>query len=107
MVRRSVLTEMGSLDPVYAPAYYEETDLCARLWQRDLRVVYDPAIVVIHLEFGTSRNPDAPRAQMRRNRDVFVARHREWLAGSSRRMSPSPITAESHRRKPAAGVACW
>lgn len=80
MLPRTLLETFGGLDLDYAPAYYEETDLCVRVWKHGLRVVYDPGVVVIHLEFGSSRNPDAPRALMRRNRDVFLAKHRDWLA---------------------------
>ncbi len=80
MVPRALLRELGGLDPVFAPAYYEETDLCARIWQSGRRVVYDPAVTLVHLEYGSSRNPDAPRAQMLRNREIFVARNRAWLA---------------------------
>lgn len=81
MIPRAALDRVGLLDEEYAPAYYEEVDLCARLWQAGLRVVYDPAILVQHLEYGSSRNPDAPRALMRHNRNVFLARHGDWVAG--------------------------
>lgn len=80
MLSRLVLTDMGGLDLDFAPAYYEETDLCIRIWKRGLRVVYDPSVIIIHLEFGSSRNPDAPRALMRRNREVLLGKHRDWLA---------------------------
>jgi GT2 family glycosyltransferase len=79
MVPMALMRALDGLDPDYAPAYYEETDLCARIWKSGRRVVYDPSIVVVHLEFGSSRNPDAPRALMRRNRETFQAKHREWL----------------------------
>ncbi len=81
MLPRAVLTELGGLDTDYAPAYYEETDLCVRVWKSGRRVVYDPAVVIMHLEFGSARNPDAPRALMRRNREILVSKHRDWLGG--------------------------
>lgn len=80
MAPAEVVHAMGGLDVAYAPAYYEETDFCARLWQAGYRVVYDPAVVIVHLEYGSSRNPDAPRALMLRNREIFIARNRAWLA---------------------------
>lgn len=80
MLSRAALDAVGVLDEEYAPAYYEEVDLCARLWQAGYRVVYDPAIEVTHLEYGSSRNPDAPRALMRHNRALFRSRHAAWLA---------------------------
>ncbi len=100
LVRGDALRALGGLDTVYAPAYYEETDLCVRLWQAGLRVVYDPAVTIIHLEFGSSRNPDAPRAQMQRNRDIFLDRHRDWL---KTRQPPDPglaLRARSATRRP-------
>jgi len=83
MVRGTLMRELGGLDPAYAPAYCEEVDLCARMWQAGYRVVYDPGVVINHLEFGSSRNPDAPRALMRRNRDILVERQRVWLSGKT------------------------
>lgn len=80
MIPRARLSELGGLDMDFAPAYYEDTDLCVRVWKAGWRVVYDPAVVVVHLEYGSSRNPDAPRALMRRNREIFLAKHRDWLA---------------------------
>ena len=83
MMPTALIRELGGFDLDYAPAYYEETDLCARIWKSGKRVVYDPSVVIVHLEFGSSRNPDAPRALMRRNRETFLAKHREWLLGKT------------------------
>jgi GT2 family glycosyltransferase len=83
MVPTALMRELGGFDLDYAPAYYEEADLCARIWKSGRRVVYDPSVVIVHLEFGSSRNPDAPRALMRRNRETFLAKHREWLLGKT------------------------
>jgi GT2 family glycosyltransferase len=94
MLRRDLLTELGGLDTDYAPAYYEETDLCVRVWKAGLRVVYDPTVVIVHLEFGSARNPDAPRALMRRNREILVSKHRDWLAA---KMVPDAHTAVNGR----------
>lgn len=79
MVRRSAWLQLGGLDDGYAPAYYEDTDLCFRLREHGLRVVYDPLVVITHLEYGSARNPLAPVAQMRRNRARFARRHSQAL----------------------------
>jgi GT2 family glycosyltransferase len=100
MLPAPVLAELGGLDVDYAPAYYEETDLCVRVWKRGLRVVYDPAVVIIHLEFGSSRNPDAPRALMRRNRDIFVAKHRDWLGAKMLPNLRAAINGRTATRRP-------
>src|SRR6185437_5512934 len=45
------------------------------------RVVYDPAIVVHHLEHGSSLTSAAAQALIARGQAAFVARHTDWLAG--------------------------
>jgi GT2 family glycosyltransferase/tetratricopeptide (TPR) repeat protein len=80
MIRAPLWCALGGFDPRYAPAYYEDTDLCLRLRQAGHRVVYDPAILVGHLEWGSSTGPDAATERMRRNQSVFLARHRAALA---------------------------
>jgi GT2 family glycosyltransferase len=87
MVRRPLLMQLGGFDGDFSPAYYEDTDLCVRIWKSGHRVVYDPTVVIVHLEYGSSRNPDGPRALMRRNQDIFLAKHRDWLAS---KMLPDP-----------------
>ncbi|QSR84392.1 glycosyltransferase [Methylacidimicrobium sp. B4] len=76
----ALFREMGGLDEVFAPAYFEEADYCLRLWERGRRVLYEPEAVVLHWEFGSS---DAKSASglMERNRQLFVERHRSFLEG--------------------------
>ncbi len=49
-VRRRTIEEVGFLSPAYHPAYYEETELCARARAAGWRVVYAPGAVVEHQE---------------------------------------------------------
>ena len=84
---RALWQEMGGFDERYAPAYYEETDYCVRLWQRGRRVVYDPGATILHYEFGSStRSGEALRLQAA-NHAVFTSQHKRWLAGQ---FPPSP-----------------
>ncbi len=61
MFRRDVLKKVevdGSMfDPSYF-AYFEETDLCHRIWLAGKRVVYAPQSVVYHKMGGTSTGMD-------------------------------------------------
>lgn len=57
LVRRNLLEELGGFDPLYAPAYYEDTDLAFRIRDKGYRVVYQPQSVVIHFE-GKSNGTD-------------------------------------------------
>ena len=84
----ALFREMGGFDERFAPAYYEETDYCVRLWEGGRRVVYDPDAAIIHYEFGSSTtSADALRLQAV-NHAVFVARHEAWL---SRQFAASPL----------------
>lgn len=49
-VRRGFLEATGGFDPVFYPAYYEETDLCVEAWARGLRVAVEPRSVIVHHE---------------------------------------------------------
>ncbi|HEY8612576.1 MAG TPA: rhamnan synthesis F family protein, partial [Roseomonas sp.] len=73
--------KMGGFDERYAPAYYEETDYCLRLWESGRRVVFDPEAAVIHYEFGSSASSSDALALQAANRRIFVQQHREWLDG--------------------------
>lgn len=86
LTRSSLFREMGGFDEVFAPAYFEESDYCVRLWEKGLRVVYEPEAVVLHWEFGSSALGQATE-WMGRNRKIFLERHRAFLRG---REAPRP-----------------
>jgi O-antigen biosynthesis protein len=81
MVRTALVKQFGGFDPDYAPAYFEETDLCVRIHQAGYRIVYDPAIGLHHLEYGSAASSQAATVQIARNRAIFQEKHGEWLAG--------------------------
>lgn len=75
----SLWRALDGFDERLAPAYYEDTDYCLRVWQAGFRVWYEPAIVVEHLESGSATGGSAA-ALMDRNREIFCALHALWLA---------------------------
>ena len=75
MVRGDLLHRLGGFDDAFAPAYYEETDLCLRIQQAGYSVVYDPAVALTHLEYASSRSVRAASDQMVTNRSVLLRRH--------------------------------
>jgi GT2 family glycosyltransferase len=79
-IRTAYWNELGGLDEAYAPAYYEETDLCVRIWEDGKRVVYDPRIIIWHFEYGTSSIREEPLALMRRNQRYFARKHEGFLS---------------------------
>ena len=50
LVPRTLWNRLGGFDESFAPAYYEDVDLAFALRQAGLRVLYQPASVVIHHE---------------------------------------------------------
>lgn len=79
LVRTDVLRQLEGFDPAYAPAYYEDADLCVRIGQAGFRIVYDPAVVLHHLEYGSASSNRASEAEIARGRRIFVQKHGEWL----------------------------
>jgi GT2 family glycosyltransferase/SAM-dependent methyltransferase len=57
MMPRELFNSLGGLDPVFAPAYYEDCDLCFRVRAKGLNVYYQPKSVVVHKE-GVSHGVD-------------------------------------------------
>jgi len=54
MIPAALFNELGGFDLHFAPAYYEDTDLCFRVRQAGRRVVVQPASIIVHLEGQTS-----------------------------------------------------
>jgi GT2 family glycosyltransferase len=74
MVERAVFASLGGFDERYAPAYFEDTDLCFRLRQIGLKTLYQPAAQVVHHE-GISHGRDTAvgiKSHQVVNRRTFV-----------------------------------
>lgn len=78
LVRTDLLRQLGGFDTDYAPAYFEETDLCIRIHEAGFDVVYDPSIVVIHYEYGTSGFISGA-SMIARNQEIFRKKHGAYL----------------------------
>jgi len=79
LTRRETFVSLGGFDEAYQPFYYEETDYCLRLWERGLRVVYEPDAAVLHYEFASSSSSQEAQEWHARNQGVFLRRHRDLL----------------------------
>lgn len=73
MVRRRVFNEVGGFDPVYAPAYYEDIDLCLTLASHGYLTAYEPRSAVTHIN-GWSEQHDVDEPVLARNRGFFARR---------------------------------
>lgn len=78
---RSVWQDLGGFDPLYKPAYYEDTDLAFRVRARGLKVIIQPMSKVIHYEGVTSGTDvgSGVKAHQAINRLTFAKRWREAL----------------------------
>lgn len=54
MISEKLWRETGGFDMRYAPAYYEDTDLCFTVRAKGFKVLYQPAATVIHHEGATA-----------------------------------------------------
>jgi GT2 family glycosyltransferase len=80
---RRIWEELGGFDERFKPAYYEETDYCTRLWERHLRVVYEPNASLLHYEFASSDSISDATDLHREHQRIFAERHQKLLATHS------------------------
>lgn len=93
MMRRELFERLGRLDEAYAPAYYEETDLCMRIRAAGYRISYEPRIRLSHFEFGSSTTSQSAIALQAAHQKVFVQRHAEVLAREHAAPGTQPLLA--------------
>jgi GT2 family glycosyltransferase len=100
MCRAEILAELGGFDAAYAPAYFEDADLCARMRGAGYVTLYDPAVTVHHLEFGSAASSEASMALMRRGRRIFKTRQAAFLAGQMPASAQNTLAARSRSARP-------
>ncbi len=82
-VKRETLNQTGFFDTQYAPAYWEDTDLCFAARDAGYRVVYEPQSVVVHHEggsFGSAHAQSRSSELQDRNRPKFIKKWSSALA---------------------------
>lgn len=98
MVRADVFRAAGGLSSEFAPAYYEDVDLCFRIRAAGYRVLYQPDSVVVHFEGGTGGTD--PRSGTKHfqalHRDVFAAK---WSAELAKHFPPDVELIERAARR--------
>lgn len=98
LTRRRTFEQLGGFDPVFEPAYYEESDYCFRLRDAGYQVVYEPHSVIFH--HGSASLPDETHLaeMLANNRGVFTKRHAAALA-NARSSTAEHLFLASDRRK--------
>ena len=78
--------ERGGFDPLFAPAYYEDTDLCFAARAQGRKTLFDPGALVAHFEgksHGTDLSSGVKKHQVI-NRARFLEKWRDALARDHR-----------------------
>jgi O-antigen biosynthesis protein len=70
MIKRALFLELGSMDTQYR-MYYEDVDLCFKVREKGLKVVYQPESMVIHLEGRSSESFEAIVKHSEASRAIF------------------------------------
>ncbi|HTA39546.1 MAG TPA: glycosyltransferase [Candidatus Acidoferrales bacterium] len=85
LVRKDLFERVGGFSTLFAPAYYEDADLCFTVRSLGYRVVYQPKAVVMHdegrsagdSETGTKRFQEINRPKFREKWAAELDRHLE------------------------------
>lgn len=77
MMRRTDFLEIGGFDPIYSPAYYEDTDLCMRLRGMGKAICLTSRAECYHIENATSHGVESAEwatRQSEKNRLIFMGK---------------------------------
>lgn len=71
--KKSIFLELGGLDSMYKPYYWEDIDICYCAWKRGFKTVYEPESVVYHLGHATIKNVvDPHKVEIIRAKNVLL-----------------------------------
>ena len=85
LVRRELFNEVEGFDDVYSPAYYEDADLCMKIWKKGFKVYYQPESIIYHYENVTAGESKAVELQnINRRKFILLARQIIVLAKTHR-----------------------
>ena len=87
LIRRSLFEEIGGFDMRYAPAYYEDTDLCMAVREKGFKVLFQPRSKVVHFEGATAGK--STTSGFKRFQDINRTKFAEkWQGTLSEQHSP-------------------
>ena len=72
-ISKAFFLELGTFNEIFAPAYFEDTDICFKIRERGGKVYYQPRSIAIHLEgmsCGKSENAGV-KSYQKKNREIF------------------------------------
>lgn len=101
LLRREAFDDVGGFDPRYR-LYFEDVDLCVRMWSGGWRVRYDPTVSVRHEHRAASKKSlvGRPMRQHARSAAMFYRCHPDLLLASGRRRLRRPVRQGSPAPRP-------
>ena len=114
LVRREVFERVGGFDPAFAPAWFEDVDLCAKILESGYRIRFVPAARASHVGGTTMQSLpyDDYLPLYTRNLLRYLHRHAglpargaaraTLLAGALLRLALLPVARGDHARPEAA-----
>ncbi|MCE0723331.1 MULTISPECIES: glycosyltransferase family 2 protein [Legionella] len=101
---KDLFQSLGGFDVIYAPAYWEDSDYCLRVNLAGFKVIYEPRIIIGHIEGGSATKKGYSRTLGERNIVLFHKKHTAWLqtirhlTNFSRFTSHSVVISRYHKR---------
>jgi len=87
LIRKDDFLDVVGFDPRFAPAYYEDVDLCCKLREKGMRIIYNPDAVIVHHLSATTSNffgLDTKVELVTRNRQKLIERWQPLLDETNR-----------------------
>ncbi|MFO7570394.1 MAG: glycosyltransferase [Smithellaceae bacterium] len=79
LLKKELFERVGMFDECFLPAYYEETDLCMRIREMGLKIIYQPEVSVIHYEFGSAASMEDVLDLQKMNQKKFFHKWQNHL----------------------------
>ena len=101
LVKREIFNRLGGFDRRFAPAYYEDVDLCFGVRSLGYRVIYQPMSRLVHFE-GVTAGSDTTKGVKRFqivNREKFVGKWRDVLEREHLPKDLKLVQAASNRKR--------
>ena len=81
MIKKEIWDKLGGFDNKFAPAYYEDSDICFSIRKLGYKVMYQPLSVVVHFE-GVTNGTDLNEGQKKNqvvNQEIFLDKWKDIL----------------------------
>ena len=101
LIRKEIFERLGGFDRRFAPAYYEDADLCFGVRALGYKVIYQPGSRLVHFEGGTA-GADTTKGFKRfqiTNRGKFVEKWRAVLEQEQLPQDLKQVVAASDRNR--------